>query len=83
MGFGKTNLRMFCTNQLPAIRKGLMVKLRHTASMKQRLEQVRQIAGLSVAADEAFERDVEILLSERFNGEAVRQLRGDRRTVEG
>lgn len=66
MGFGKTNLRMFCTNQLPAIRKGLMVKLRHTASMKQRLDQVRAIARLSVAADEQFSSDVEGLLSERF-----------------
>ena len=66
MGFGKTNLRMFCTNQLPAIRKGLMVKLRHTASMKQKLEQVRTIAQLSVAADEQFEKDVADLLSDRF-----------------
>lgn len=66
MGFGKTNLRMFCTNQLPAIRKGLMVKLRHTASMKQKLDQVRQIARLSTAADEQFEADVKGLLSQGF-----------------
>lgn len=63
MGFGKTNLRMFCTNQLPAIRGGLMVKLRHTASMKQKLDQVREIARLSVAADVQFEKDVNDLLS--------------------